>query len=127
MQQEMMGWQWHQLDHMQITCTLSRQITMPAPHHSIFTGRMPMHIHNEKKSDTKYCATLMHTDIAKLRLSYFFLTLKLHILQITTFFAGYCWMLISVTPEPRYPSTLRQSCWTVHVISRNSSVSCPWT
>jgi len=35
MKQEMMGWQWHQLDHMQITCTSSRQITMPAPHHSI--------------------------------------------------------------------------------------------
>jgi len=29
-----MGWQWHQLDHMQFIC--SRQITMPAPHHSIF-------------------------------------------------------------------------------------------
>jgi len=24
MQQEMMGWQWHQLDHMQIICTLLR-------------------------------------------------------------------------------------------------------
>jgi len=33
MKQEMMGWQWHQLDHMQIS---SRQITMPAPHRSIF-------------------------------------------------------------------------------------------
>jgi len=29
-----MGWQWHQLDHMQIICC--RQITTPAPHHSIF-------------------------------------------------------------------------------------------
>jgi len=28
-------WQWHQLGHMQI-CTRCRQITMPAPHHSVF-------------------------------------------------------------------------------------------
>jgi len=33
-------WQWHQLGHMQV-CTLFQQITMPAPHHSVFTGRMP--------------------------------------------------------------------------------------
>jgi len=32
---EMMRWQWHQLDHIQITAPHSRQITMPAPHHSI--------------------------------------------------------------------------------------------
>jgi len=40
-QQQMMGWQWHQtmwwqwhqLDHMQVICT-SLQTTMPAPHHS---------------------------------------------------------------------------------------------
>ena len=31
MKQEMMGWQWHQLDHMQV---------MPAPYHSIFIGQM---------------------------------------------------------------------------------------
>ena len=31
---EMMGWQWHQLDHMQVPH--SRQTTMPAPHHSVF-------------------------------------------------------------------------------------------
>jgi len=28
-------WQWHQVGHMQV-CTSSRQITMPAPHHSVF-------------------------------------------------------------------------------------------
>jgi len=36
-------WQWHQLGDMQI-CTLPcpRQITMPAPHYSVFfTGRIP--------------------------------------------------------------------------------------
>jgi len=39
MKQEMMGWQWHQLDHMQIICTLlqiDNHAIMPAPHHSIF-------------------------------------------------------------------------------------------
>jgi len=29
MKQVMMGWQWHQLDHMQIIAAQSRQITMP--------------------------------------------------------------------------------------------------
>jgi len=28
-------WQWHQLGHMQV-CTSLRQITTPAPHHSVF-------------------------------------------------------------------------------------------
>jgi len=35
-------WQWHQLGHMQI-CTLTQthnQLTMPASHNSVFTGRM---------------------------------------------------------------------------------------
>ena len=40
LEQEMMGWQWHQLDHMQIISTLL-QIIMPVPHHSVFTGQMP--------------------------------------------------------------------------------------
>jgi len=40
LQQEMMGWQWHQLDHTQIICTaIQTEITMPVPHHSVFTGR----------------------------------------------------------------------------------------
>ena len=30
----MMGWQWHQL------LIISRQITMPVPYHSIFTGQI---------------------------------------------------------------------------------------
>jgi len=34
MKQEMMGWQWHKLDHMQIISF--RQTTMQAPHQSIF-------------------------------------------------------------------------------------------
>ena len=35
---QMMGWQWHQLDHMQVICTLLQKITMPAPHHSVYYG-----------------------------------------------------------------------------------------
>jgi len=30
MKQDMMGWQWHQLDHKQIICNFSRQITTAA-------------------------------------------------------------------------------------------------
>jgi len=32
----MMGWQWHQSNHMQAICTSLQKITMPAPHHSDF-------------------------------------------------------------------------------------------
>jgi len=36
-----MGWQWHALDHMQITCTSLRADTIPVLYYSIFfTGRM---------------------------------------------------------------------------------------
>jgi len=38
-EEEMMQWQWHQLDHTHYA-PCSRQIIMPAPHHSIFTGQM---------------------------------------------------------------------------------------
>jgi len=41
LQREMMGWQWHQLDHMQSFAPPSRQITMPVPHRSVFTSQMP--------------------------------------------------------------------------------------
>ena len=34
-------WQWHQLGHMQVCTSLQTGITTPAPHHSVFTGRMP--------------------------------------------------------------------------------------
>jgi len=36
MKQAMMGWQWHQLDHIESFAPRSRQITTPAPHHSVF-------------------------------------------------------------------------------------------
>jgi len=32
MKQEIMGWQWHRLDHMKSFATRCRQITTPAPH-----------------------------------------------------------------------------------------------
>ena len=35
---DMMGWQWHQLNHMQAICTSFQKTTMPAPHHSDFYG-----------------------------------------------------------------------------------------
>jgi len=40
MKQEMMEWQWQQLDHMQIICTLLQTNNHAVPHHSLFTGRM---------------------------------------------------------------------------------------
>jgi len=51
LEQEMMEWQWHQLDHMQIIC--SRQITMPVPHHSVFTGRMPFLLPNQQRQSVE--------------------------------------------------------------------------
>ena len=36
-----MGWQWHQLNHMQAICTSLQKITTPAPHHSDFMDQMP--------------------------------------------------------------------------------------
>jgi len=41
LEQEMMAWQWHQLDHMQIICTSLQTDSHTVPHHSVFTGRMP--------------------------------------------------------------------------------------
>jgi len=50
----MMGWQWHQLDHMQkIFAPCSRQITTPAPHHSIFTGAMRFLTPNQQRQSTE--------------------------------------------------------------------------
>jgi len=43
-------WQWHQLDHMG---PRSRQITTPAPHHSVFTGRMPFLPPNQQRQSTE--------------------------------------------------------------------------
>jgi len=45
-------WQWHQLDHS------SRQITMPAPYHSVFTGRMSFLPPNQQRQSTEGKAIL---------------------------------------------------------------------
>jgi len=40
-----MGWQWHQLDHMQIICTslqTDNQTTTPVPHHSVLQAGCPL-------------------------------------------------------------------------------------
>jgi len=52
MKQEMIGWQWHQLDPMQIICT-SLQITMPAPHRSFFAGSMLFLMLSQQCQSTK--------------------------------------------------------------------------
>jgi len=43
-----MGWQWHQLDHMQITCT-----SLHTPCHSFFTGRMLFLMPNQQCQSTE--------------------------------------------------------------------------
>jgi len=54
LEQEMMGWHWHQLDHMEIICiSLDRQITTPVPHHSAFTDRMPFLPPNQQRQSTE--------------------------------------------------------------------------
>jgi len=52
LEQVMMGWQWHQLDHMQIIYT-SLQTNTPAPHHSVFTGRMAFLPPNQQHQSTE--------------------------------------------------------------------------
>jgi len=47
-------WQWHQLGHMQLqVCTSLQQITTPAPHHFVFTGRMPFLPPNQQRQTTE--------------------------------------------------------------------------
>jgi len=58
-------WQWHQLGHMQ-SAHRSRQITTPAPHHSVFTGRMPFLPPNQQRQSTEGSHT-MRTQTAKHR------------------------------------------------------------
>ena len=45
-------WQWHQLAICK-SASCSRQITMPAPHHSVFTGRMPFLPPNQQCQSTE--------------------------------------------------------------------------
>jgi len=53
MNEEMMGWHWHQLDHMQIICNLLQTDNLPAPHHSVFTGRMLFLTPNQQRQSTE--------------------------------------------------------------------------
>ena len=46
-------WQWHQLGHICKSASRSRQITMPVPHHSFFTGRMPFLPPNQQRHSTE--------------------------------------------------------------------------
>jgi len=47
-------WQWHQLGRMQICTSLQ---TTPAPHHSVFTGRMPFLPPNQQRQSTEGIST----------------------------------------------------------------------
>jgi len=50
----MMGWQWHQLDDMQIICTsLQTDNHASTPPFSFFTGRMPFLLLNEQHQSTE--------------------------------------------------------------------------
>jgi len=54
LQQEMMGWQWHQLDHMQIICVLLHTDNHDStPSLSFFTGRMPFLLPNQQRQSTE--------------------------------------------------------------------------
>jgi len=46
-------WQRHQLGHMQVCTSLNRQISTPASHHSVFTGRMPFLPPNQQRQSTE--------------------------------------------------------------------------
>jgi len=49
----MMGWQWHQLDRMQIICTSLQSDNYAVPHHSDFKGRMPFLPPNQQRQSTE--------------------------------------------------------------------------
>jgi len=54
MNQEMMGWQWHQLDHMQIICTLLQTDNHASTSSlNFFTGRMLFLTSNKQCQSTE--------------------------------------------------------------------------
>jgi len=54
MKQEMMGWQWHQLDHMQIICTsLQTDNHASTSQLKFFTGWMPFLPPNQQHQSTE--------------------------------------------------------------------------
>jgi len=60
MKQEMMVWQWHQLDHVQINCTSlqtdNHASTSPL---SFFAGWMPFLLPNQQHQSTKYTSDVL--------------------------------------------------------------------
>jgi len=46
-------WQWHPLGHMQVCTSLQTDNHAPAPHHSVFTGRMPFLPPNQQRQSTE--------------------------------------------------------------------------
>ena len=70
LKQEMMEWQWHQLNHMQIICTSLQTDNMPAPHHSIFLqARCPAcHPTNSVKALKAVMQAITHCNIKLLPL-----------------------------------------------------------
>jgi len=53
LEQEMMGWQWHQLDHMQIICTLLQTDHHSSTHHSFLIGQIPFLPPNQQCQSTE--------------------------------------------------------------------------
>jgi len=53
MKQEMMGWQWHQLDNMQIVCTLLQSDNHASASLKFFTGWMPFLPPNQQCQSTE--------------------------------------------------------------------------
>jgi len=49
----MMGWQWQQLEHMQMICTLVQKITITTLCQSIFTTEMPFLMVNQQHKSTE--------------------------------------------------------------------------
>jgi len=60
MKQEMMGWKWHQMDHMQSFAPHCRQITTTVPHQSVITGRMPLLPPNQQRRIDYSCIELYY-------------------------------------------------------------------
>jgi len=62
LEQETIGWQWQQLDHMQIICTLLKTDNHASTHHSVFTGRMPFLPPNQWRQSTEGILSLSFTN-----------------------------------------------------------------
>jgi len=94
----MIGWQWHQLDHMQSLVPCCRQITMPAPHHSILN-----------RPDALPDAQQMVSKHLKQKLTHSFLgdqnglppTLSVRCLSVTLVYCGQtvAWIKVKLGPE----------------------------